>query len=626
MNIYLCTFLLIFLSGAVSHSIEFAKGPNDVLDITSETEVSIRDPEQTDFKSFDYKPNSQVDLKLPYTSKAIWMRFRLENSSNVPLDQMLYLSSALTGNLILYKASSLDFIQKSGSSVPLKERVYAARLPVFPIHLNAGESEIFYLKRVSHHNLASKVFLSSQANFVTQEADSKAILFFYLGGILCLIVYNLFIGLYAKDLNYFFYAFFASSVAAASLNTQGFFDAYVVTDLPFTVSHYLMVFSSVGILASLIFVYRFLNIRIVLPEARLGFWILGGSGCLTLIYGLSRFGNLQLFFGHLVDLTIVSVLFYLIACGLVAYYRGYKLARFFLFSWVSLLFGVMAWFGMTYGVFHNTTFTSNSLLFGNMGEMLILSLGLAYKIAVLDQEKKQAEIEARDKDRYHRLVKVLSHDVANAIHIFSGYLFVLKRNLTGGSEMKTITKLENILENTKEMLGLVRQEEVFNSYRQSVTLRPVDLHEVAEDAVSFYEDRLKEKNLRVHIQIPEKSFVLADKTAVTNQIISNLLSNSVKFSHADSEILISVECLQSQLVLRIQDFGVGIVASDINRVFFTKEILSQSGTMHETGSGLGTSLVKDYMEIFNGKIEVKSTHQSASKHSGTTVSLYFPRI
>jgi signal transduction histidine kinase len=596
------------------------------LDITSQLDLSVQDVDKSDFENFEYKPNAKSDLKYPYTSKAIWMRFQFSNPHSIPVKKLLYLSSALTGDLELYNSKSHEVLGRSGSSVPMDQRIYPARLPAFNISLNPGESETFYLKRVSHHSLASKVYLGTPSALVTEEMDSKSILFFYLGGIICLILYNLFIGIYARDLNYFLYAFFAAAVASASLNTQGFFDAYIFTNMSFTVSDYLMVFSSVAILASVLFVYRFLNIRYVFREARIGFWVLGASGLITFIVGLIQIPNTQVVFGHMVDLTIVLLLFYLIACGVITLKRGYKLAQFFLLSWASLFVGVMGWFGMTYGFFPNTAVTSNALIFGNLGEMLILSLGLAYKIAILDQEKKQALIQAQDKEKYHRLVKVLSHDIANAIAIFSGYLYILKRNIQGERELKTIGKLENVLDNTKGMLGLVREEEVFNSFKASVTLRPVDLCEVIQEVVSFYEDRISEKELKMKIQIPEKSFVMADKTALANQVLSNLLSNAIKFCYPKSQISIHLESKANYLVLKIDDQGIGIPTENIQKVFFSKEITSQKGTMLEKGSGLGISLVKDYMEIFKGKIEVHSVHESVSKNSGTSISLFFPQI
>lgn len=602
-------------------------GPNLVLDITPQIGISAQDADQAQFENFKYDFTGKTDLKWPYTSRALWIRLQFLNASSAKLNRLIYFSSALTGNLELYSAQSpSEALQKTGSDVPFDARVVPARLPAFSLVLMPGERVTYFIKRTSIHNLATRIYLTSPEQFLKDETDSKATLFFYIGGIICLIVYNLFIGIYAKDANYFLYAAFAGSVAAAALNTQGFFDAYIFPHLSFSISRYLMVFSSLAVLSCLAFVHRFLNFSLNVPRALWGCVVLAACSSITLVMGFFPGSQTQKIFGHLTDLEIFCLLIFLITCGVIVYRRGYKLAQFFLLSWASLVIGVIAWFGMTYSVLPNSPITSHALMFGNLGEMLILSLGLAYKISILDQEKRQALRQARDKERYHRLVKVLSHDVANSILIFSGYVQRLKRTLQDKPEIKTVEKLESGIQNMKGMLDLVRGEEAFRSFKISVLLRPVCISDVAREVISFYEEAILQKNLHLKLEIPEGIFVMADRTALTNQVLSNLLSNAVKFSHPHSEILISLSESAKGTVLKICDHGVGIQADEIERIFFSDEVSSRHGTLRERGSGLGTSLVKGYMDIFNGRIEVSSIPESISKDSGTTVSLFFPKI
>ncbi|MEZ0392422.1 MAG: 7TM diverse intracellular signaling domain-containing protein, partial [Pseudobdellovibrionaceae bacterium] len=501
----------------------------------------------------------------------------------------------------------------------------SSRWPMFRIDLAPKETKTFFIKHYSHHNVTTKIFVSKLGDFQAEESNAKAILFFYLGGILCLIAYNLFIGVYTRDVNYFLYILFAGALCVVSLNTQGFFDAYVFSRLPWTLTYYLKIFTSLAILASLVFVFQFLNASQVLPRLKFGFWAFGLSATVTLILGFFPNLELQEICGAWTDLTSNCLLFFLLFCGYLAYRRGHKLVQFYLLSGVWNLFGVIAWFGLNYGWLEGSGWTPYSLLIGSMGEMLVLSLGLAYKINILDQEKRQALLEANEKERYHRLVRVLSHDVSNAILIFSGYVHRLKRFIQGSRESEILNKLELSLGNMTDMLGLVRNEEAFKSFQLSVVLRPLDLHEVVNEIVSFYEDQFQSKGLRVHTDVPEKSLIMADRTALANQVLSNLIANSIKFSYPESEIRIFLEEKAEMRTLKIQDHGCGIPADNIKRIFYSEEVISRAGTIKERGSGIGTSLVKDYMKIFNGQIEVESVHESVSSRSGTLISLHFPK-
>lgn len=626
---HLIVILLIFVEaqlGWAQSTLDFPTGSEETLDMTNQIEISVQDPSQSQFETFQYQKNASQDLKLRYTSQALWIRFRLQNPTSKPQERMLYLTSGLTGVLELYREGSVEPLQKAGSSVPFLQRSVRSRLPAFRIELASGQSQTFYLKRLSHHNLSSKVFLSTPEAFYEKEMDSKATLFFYVGGLLCLVVYNLFIGVSARDINYFYYAFFTSALALTALNMQGFIDSYMLTHQSFTASHYLMAFSSTAIVASLLFVYHFLNIPQTFPKANAGFWILGILGLLLFIEGIFPIENSQVIFGHLIDGLVVVLLCFLVTCGVVVYRRGYKLAQFFLLSWVSMIVGVLGWFGMTYGLLHHSAITSHALMFGNLGEMLVLSLGLAYKINTLDKEKRRAELQAQEKERYHRLVKVLSHDVANSISIFSGYLRRLQKSLDPHPELATIGKLEAVVENMKGILDLVRGEEALKSFQISATLKPVNLREVLQEVAAFYEEACTQKGLKLEMEIPENLFVMADKTALSNQVLSNVISNAIKFSHPQSKISITVETKDHCIYLKVRDFGVGILPEEVKRIFFSEEMTSKPGTLRERGSGLGASLVKDYMAIFKGRIEVSSIHESVSSDCGTLITLVFPQI
>ena len=64
----------------------------------------------------------------------------------------------------------------------------------------------------------------------------------------------------------------------------------------------------------------------------------------------------------------------------------------------------------------------------------------------------------------------------------------------------------------------------------------------------------------------------------------------------------------------------------INDVFFSKKVLSSLGTNNEIGTGLGANLIREYMFLFHGKIQIKSTTKlSDGQNHGTMIKLIFPR-
>jgi signal transduction histidine kinase len=569
----------------------------------------------------DFQPASESEIHLPYTTNQLWLKLTLSNPRGERTERVLYLSSPLTGDVELRVPNGETL--KSGSSMPLAQRAIPTRLTAFPITIPAHETLTFYLLRQSHHSLSTRLFVAFPETFQELDSEEKAFLFFYLGGLLCLILYNLAVGIYTRDIHFLLYSVFAISFATATSCVNGV-DAYLFPNLSFSCSHHLMVFSSLGVISGTIFVYNFLNIRETLPQVRPIFALLVGLALITFVAGFFSGPHLQPL-GYVIDSTIALSALFLLVCAVIVYWRGYVLAKFMIFSWASLLAGILAWYAMMVGWLPHFFVTQNALIFGNLGEMLIISLGLAYKINILDHQARLASHQAKEKERYHLLVKVLSHDIANALQVAGLYVLRLTNASLTPQELKSLNRLNEVIAKMRQTLGFVREEEKLKSFQEAVKLSPVDLNEVVTEVMQFFEEPIQEKKLQLSAQIPERICVKADKGVLANQVLSNILSNAIKYSRMSGEI--KIECNQSVdcIDLHIKDFGVGITNEDIQKAFFSNQLISTRGTSAEVGSGMGASLAREYMKLFKGELLVDSIHESTSPHSGTTVTLRFPR-
>jgi signal transduction histidine kinase len=145
----------------------------------------------------------------------------------------------------------------------------------------------------------------------------------------------------------------------------------------------------------------------------------------------------------------------------------------------------------------------------------------------------------------------------------------------------------------------------------------VDIRATIEAALRGLEDRLAESSLQVEIDTPPDigSFVADGKRV--RQILFNLLSNAVGFSAPGQTIRVSARKTGSEVVLEVADQGRGIPPEVKARVFerFESHTL---GTRHR-GVGLGLSIVRSFVELHGGRIDLAST-----PGVGTTVTCTFP--
>ena len=145
----------------------------------------------------------------------------------------------------------------------------------------------------------------------------------------------------------------------------------------------------------------------------------------------------------------------------------------------------------------------------------------------------------------------------------------------------------------------------------------VDIRETIEAAARGLEDRLAESSLTLHIDAPpELGGFLADGKRV-RQILFNLLSNAVGFSSPGQTIRVSARKTGDEVILKVSDEGRGIPPEVKEKVFdrFESHTL---GTRHR-GVGLGLSIVRSFVELHGGRIDLVS-----SPGAGTTVICIFP--
>ncbi|WP_413587176.1 7TM diverse intracellular signaling domain-containing protein [Bdellovibrio sp. HCB274] len=582
--------------------------------------AKINDPLQVQFNNI---PGST--LQQGYTSENQWFKITLHNDSAQPMEKVLYFDSPLIGRLLLWRDNAYA-PSYSGPGFTLVERSYHSRLAAFPISLEPYQSAEFIIKREIHHALNSKVFLADVKDFESQEDSARMVFFFYIGGILALVAYNFLLGVYTNERDYLIYAFFAACFGVTALILHGVIDTYIFLNRHLVFSNYLMFFSSLSAFAACMFVKRFLNIT---RDIAVCYWGIRIGQCLSLIPMMaSFFANTHrglFWLGFWIDGTIALSILFFIFCGFYMYFKhSHRLAVYFLFSWAVVFVGTFVWLAAFHGFIPNTSVTMYSLLFANLGEMIILSLGLAYKIRILDEQKRRALRAAEDKERYHRLVRVLSHDVANTA---SGLLYhseMLKKHVQNEGAGEHLERIHGATDQLIQILKSVRHEEVYHVFKEHAEMETLELLPVCEEVVRQYAWQLKEKNLQVTLNVPANISVRADRSALLNQVLSNLFSNAIKFSNDNKLITVNVFEASDTVVCEIADQGVGISADDLGRIFSQKRLVTSRGTLNETGTGLGTTLIAEYMRLFGGKVEISSVHHSQNTDSGTKVRLIFP--
>jgi PAS domain S-box-containing protein len=136
--------------------------------------------------------------------------------------------------------------------------------------------------------------------------------------------------------------------------------------------------------------------------------------------------------------------------------------------------------------------------------------------------------------------------------------------------------------------------------------RQIDLREVINSAVQISRPLIDEKGHKLTVNLPGAPVTINGDSMRLTQVFSNLLNNAAKFTESGGEVNLDVEVHDHEVVVKVEDSGVGISPDLLPKVF---DMFVQGGALTERryeGLGLGLTLARDIVEFHAGSIEAKS--------------------
>ncbi len=180
-----------------------------------------------------------------------------------------------------------------------------------------------------------------------------------------------------------------------------------------------------------------------------------------------------------------------------------------------------------------------------------------------------------------------------------------------------IIKEEN--KRMNKQVETILQAALMDRQELQLKLQPIHVHNIIQEVADNFLLQLQDKEGRAELQLNAKNdLLLADEVHFTN-LISNLIDNAVKYSKDKVVIRITTHSTNKNLVIRLEDNGIGM-NKETQRRIFEKFYRAHTGNIHNVkGFGLGLSYVKTIIDAHHAKIKVESV-----VGKGTTFTLEFP--
>lgn len=137
-------------------------------------------------------------------------------------------------------------------------------------------------------------------------------------------------------------------------------------------------------------------------------------------------------------------------------------------------------------------------------------------------------------------------------------------------------------------------------------LQAVDLTEIVRNAIDMARTTAEAKGLALQVEVADKLRPLYGDPARLQQVVANLLNNSIKFTPPGGKIAVSLEALDGQARIRITDTGMGIPAELLPRLFDRFVQADSEMTRAHGGLGLGLAIVRYLVEVHGGNVQAES--------------------
>lgn len=255
----------------------------------------------------------------------------------------------------------------------------------------------------------------------------------------------------------------------------------------------------------------------------------------------------------------------------------------------------------------------NALLFKALNET-------SFKLLEANERLKQVD---HLKDEF---VSLASHELRTPMTVIKSYIWMLLYNKNKQLDPKEKMYLERAYSSTERLIKLVNDMlnvSRIESGRLKLEMKDFDIVKLVSTIVTELGPRAQELGLKLTLEKPNiESKILNGDSDRVEQILINLIGNSLKFTPPGGSIKVGLVASEKEVLISISDTGKGIKPEDMHKLF---QKFGTMGTAYlqkniNQGSGLGLYLSKSLVELHGGRIHV----ESAGENKGSTFSFTLP--
>ena len=599
-----------------------------------------------------------------FSKSAFWVRLKIKNKTQHKkwfLSQNYYYHDEV---ILFRKVQGHWKSKKTGDVYPFSTREVDVRPITFSI--NPGEEDLYFL-RVQGSINQLQLSLATPTRFSIDENRETYALGLFFGLVLAMVAYNAFIFFSTRSSSYLYYVLYVFFYGLFLAHFNGFTQIHLFRDLPWMNNNGTLLWVGGASLFLSLFTINFLGLKDSTPKIYKIFVFISFTSFLVMLSSIifPFYINIRIYTIH--SLLALPIIFY------TAIYRvkmNYRPAKYYLFAFSLMILGTFTMTLIPFDIIPSNAFTNKAGLLGNALELIFLSMGLADKFNLIQEESLQKEIEytrklkmssLKEKETYRQLQIVhnqllvanegletkveertielnkslnqlksfteersnffakLSHELRTPLNSILGFSNILLEESGKGLEFNKYTKdeyLNCVISSGNTLLGLINEVHDITKLdlgKLKLNYSSFSLKNLLNNISTYLISECEKKGLLFYFKMDESlpTNIILDELRL-KQVLSNLLENALKFTD-DGFISLKVSSQTSgdkvDLKFVIEDSGLGIDDKEIGLIF--DEFYSNSREKEKSdkatfSSGIGLYITKKLVEKMEGQIVVKS--------------------
>jgi len=273
---------------------------------------------------------------------------------------------------------------------------------------------------------------------------------------------------------------------------------------------------------------------------------------------------------------------------------------------------VSVWFSVAASTFGIAHLSSGIMQYLRRGEQELWRATAACEARADELMRLNEQLQELDQSRY-LFIRLVTHELRAPVAAIQSYLrLILEGYVPEERLMEIVAKAERRAHDQLELIGDLLDLARVQDVREQPQLHPVDVGAVLRDVLDMMAPRIEDKRLVVTVEIaPDLPSVQATEAHI-KQVWTNLISNAIKYTPEEGEIVIRLGLEDDMLRGTVRDTGIGIHPEELAHIFEDFFRTDAAKAMARHGTGLGLSIVKGVVERYGGEVWVESVVDEGS--------------